>query len=76
MIKNTQGRVMQNIPVVLVNTWLSIVANTCEENSDAQKVAMKNIRNVFGNIDVAQLYVELHKNNTAKFSRELTAEES
>lgn len=51
---------MNNLPVVLVNTWLLIAADTREENREARKVAIKNIFTAFGNIDVAQLYVEKH----------------
>lgn len=65
-IKFIQGRHMNNLPVVLVNTWLLIAADKREENREARKVAIKNIFTAFGNIDVAQLYVEKHTKKTAE----------
>ena len=61
---------MNNLPVVLVNTWLLIEADKSEENRSARKVAVKNLIKAFGNIDVAQRYVDENKKDKATRSLE------
>ncbi len=49
---------MKNLPNTLVETWLLLATNNSEENREASKIATKNIIHVFGNIDVARVYLE------------------
>lgn len=57
---------MNNLPVVLVKTWLLMATDKREENREARKVAIKHLFAAFGNIDVALLYVEKYAKDTAE----------
>ena len=63
---------MIKLPNALVETWLLLATDTRQENSEASQVANQKIINVFGNIDVAQVYLE----QNAKKSTLLVAEET
>ena len=63
---------MQNLPSTLVETWLLLATNKSEENREASKIATKNIIQVFGNIDVARIYLE----QNAKKITQLVVEEA
>lgn len=62
---------MKNLPNTLVETWLLLATDQRPENTEAKKIAIKNIINVFGNIDVAKVYLE---QNSKKIT-ELVVEE-
>ena len=63
---------MQNLPSTLVETWLLLATSKSEENREASKIATKNIIQVFGNIDVARIYLE----QNAKKITQLVVEEA
>jgi|GEM_PF-1890703 len=48
---------MSNIPDALVETWLFLASNKSKENTQARKMAIENLTNVFGNIEVAKAYL-------------------
>ena len=49
---------MINLPNKLVETWLLLAKDNSKENRQASQAATNNIINVFGNIDVAQVYLD------------------
>lgn len=49
---------MRTPPYKLVETWLMLAIDTSPENRLAKQAATTNLINVFGNIDVAQVYLQ------------------
>ena len=49
---------MRQIPFALVETWLLIAKSSNKENALASQAATTNLINVFGSIDVAQVYLD------------------
>ena len=45
-------------PRVLTQTWLTLASSNQLENEEASRKAMNNIIKVFGNIEVAEMYLE------------------
>ncbi len=49
---------MRKPPYKLVETWLTLATDNRKENRQASQAATTNLINVFGNIDVAQVYLD------------------
>jgi len=50
-------------PLVLIQTWLQLASSNTVELEAAKCVATQNLINVFGNIEVAQVYFVHHYKN-------------
>ncbi|MGV2871621.1 hypothetical protein [Colwellia sp. E150_009] len=49
---------MRKPPYKLVETWLTLAMDTRPEHRLAKQAATTNLINIFGTIDVAQIYLE------------------
>ncbi|WP_157442948.1 hypothetical protein [Colwellia piezophila] len=50
---------MKNYPPrVLTQTWITLASSNQLENEEASRKAMNNIIEVFGNIEVAEMYLD------------------
>jgi hypothetical protein len=54
-------------PPAIIKTWLQLASSNTVELEIAKCMAIKNLINVFGNIDIAQVYYEQHYEKTDKF---------
>jgi hypothetical protein len=56
-------------PLILIQTWLQLASSNTAELEAAKHVATKNLINVFGNIDIAQVYFVHHYKRNDKSQR-------
>ncbi len=56
-------------PLVLIQTWLQLASSNTEELETARRVATRHLINVFGNIDIAQVYFEHHYKKTDNYQQ-------
>lgn len=47
-------------PMALIQTWLYLASSNTDELKAAKLIASRNLEQVFGNVDIAQVYFEHH----------------